>query len=134
MYLVADVKPPTKILLRYFPSHLNHLPLRSDSSARYKRSPILSQIAGNFGHLTDESDNGLHAPTGASASRSRRKPQLKANLVKTRDQKMWTIAYENEQKCPKSRVLMMPLESCTVGNRASKSSRDRKIVDRKSVV
>ena len=84
LYLVADVNPRRQIFLKYFPSHLSHLPLRSDSSARYKTSPILSQIAGNFGHLTDESDSGLHAPTGASASRSRRKPQLKANLVKTR--------------------------------------------------
>ena len=41
-------------------------------------------------------------------------------------QKSWTIAHENAEKCPKSRVLMMPLESCIVGHRASKSSRDPK--------
>ena len=43
--------------------------------------------------------------------------------------KSWTIAHENVQKCPKPRVLMMPLESCTRGHKASKSSRDRKIMD-----
>ena len=42
---------------------------------------------------------------------------------------MWTIAYENGQKCAKSRVLAMSLESCIVGHRASKSSRDPKNVD-----
>ena len=44
-------------------------------------------------------------------------------------QKPWTIAHENGQKCPKSRVLMTPLESCTGGHRASKSNRDPKTVD-----
>ena len=43
--------------------------------------------------------------------------------------KSWTIAHENGQKCLKSRVLTMPLESCTGGHRASKSSRDPKIMD-----
>ena len=42
---------------------------------------------------------------------------------------LWTIAHENGQKCPKSQVLTMPLESCTWGQRASKSSRDPKTVD-----
>ena len=43
--------------------------------------------------------------------------------------KPWTIAHENGQKCAKSRVLTMPLESCTRGHGASKSSRDPKTVD-----
>ena len=43
--------------------------------------------------------------------------------------KLWTTAHENDQKCLKSRVLTMPLESCTGGHRASKSSQDPKIVD-----
>ena len=37
--------------------------------------------------------------------------------------------HENGQKCPKSRVLTMPLESCTGGHGASKYSRDPKTVD-----
>ena len=44
-------------------------------------------------------------------------------------QKPWTIAHENGQKNPKSRVLAMPLESCTGGHRASKSSWEPKTVD-----
>ena len=40
-----------------------------------------------------------------------------------------TIAHENGQKCLKSRVLMMSLQSCTGGHGASKSSRDPKNVD-----
>ena len=40
-----------------------------------------------------------------------------------------TIAHENGQKCPKSLVLTMPLESCTGGHGASKSSRDPKTID-----
>ena len=43
--------------------------------------------------------------------------------------KLWTIAHENGQECSKSRVLTMPLESCTRGHGASKSSRDPKTVD-----
>ena len=43
--------------------------------------------------------------------------------------KPWTIAHENGQKCQKSRVFTMPLESCTGGHRASKSFRDPKTVD-----
>ena len=39
------------------------------------------------------------------------------------------VAHENGQKCSKSRVLTMPLESCTGGHGASKSSRDPKTVD-----
>ena len=35
----------------------------------------------------------------------------------------------NGQKCAKSRILTMPLESCTGGHGASKSSRDPKTVD-----
>ena len=38
------------------------------------------------------------------------------------------ITHENGQKWPKSRILPMPLESCTGGHRASKSSRFEKIV------
>ena len=38
-------------------------------------------------------------------------------------------SHENGQKCSKSRVLTMPLESCTEGHGASKSSRDLKTVD-----
>ena len=44
-------------------------------------------------------------------------------------QKPWTIAHGNGQKCEKSRVLMMPLESCTGGHGASKSFRDPKTMD-----
>ena len=44
-------------------------------------------------------------------------------------QKPWTIAQENGQKFPKSRVLTMPLESYTGGHGSSKSSRDPKNVD-----
>ena len=47
----------------------------------------------------------------------------------TATQKPWTIAHENRQKCPKSRVLTIPLELCTEGPEASKSSRDPKTVD-----
>ena len=43
--------------------------------------------------------------------------------------KLWNVAHENGQKCPKSRVLMRPLESCTGVHGASKSSRDQKTVD-----
>ena len=43
--------------------------------------------------------------------------------------KPWTIAHENGQKCQKSRVLTMPLEPCTGGHGASKSSQDPKNVD-----
>ena len=43
--------------------------------------------------------------------------------------KPWTIAHENGQNCPKTRVLTVKLESCTGGHRASKSSRDPKTVD-----
>ena len=39
------------------------------------------------------------------------------------------IAHENGQKCPKLRVFTTPLESCTLRQRALKSSRDRKTVD-----
>ena len=39
------------------------------------------------------------------------------------------VAHENGQKCSKSRVLTMPLESCTRGHGASKSSRDPKTMD-----
>ena len=39
------------------------------------------------------------------------------------------LAHENGQKCPQSRVLTMPLESCTGGHGASKSSRDQTTVD-----
>ena len=42
--------------------------------------------------------------------------------------KSWVIIHENDQKQPKSRVLPIPLESCTGGHRASKSSRDPKIM------
>ena len=38
------------------------------------------------------------------------------------------LAHENGQKCTKSRVLTMPLESCTGGHGASKSSWDPKTV------
>ena len=38
------------------------------------------------------------------------------------------ITHENGQKWPKTRVLPMPLKSCTRGHRASKSSRDSKII------
>ena len=41
---------------------------------------------------------------------------------------LWTIAHENGQKCPKSRVLTMPLESCNGGHMALKSSWDPKPV------
>ena len=44
-------------------------------------------------------------------------------------QKPWTIAHENGQKCLKSRVFTMPLESCTGGHGALKSSRDPKTMD-----
>ena len=44
-------------------------------------------------------------------------------------QKPWTIAHENGQKCPESRVLATPLESCTEGYRASKCSLEPKTVD-----
>ena len=40
--------------------------------------------------------------------------------------KPWTIAHENGQKCLKSRDKTMPLESCTGGHGASKSSWDPK--------
>ena len=50
-------------------------------------------------------------------------------LKSSRDPKSWTIAHENGHKCSKSRVLPMPLESCSRGLRASKSSRDPKTVD-----
>ena len=43
--------------------------------------------------------------------------------------KPWTIAHENGQKCLKSRVLTMPLQSCTGGHEASKSSQDPENVD-----
>ena len=36
--------------------------------------------------------------------------------------------HENGQKWPKTRVLPMPLKLCTGGHRASKSSRDPKIM------
>ena len=39
------------------------------------------------------------------------------------------IAHENGQKCLKSRFLTMPLQSCTGGHGASKSSRDPKNMD-----
>ena len=42
--------------------------------------------------------------------------------------KSWVITHENVQKWPKGRVLPMLLESCTGGHRASKSSRDSKII------
>ena len=42
--------------------------------------------------------------------------------------KSWVITHENGQKWPKTRVLPVPRESCTGGHRASKSSRDPKIV------
>ena len=42
--------------------------------------------------------------------------------------KSWVITHENGQKWPKSRVVPMPLESCTGGHRASQSSRVPKIV------
>ena len=45
------------------------------------------------------------------------------------NQKPSTIAHENGQKCSKSRVMTMPLESCTEGHGASKSSWDLKTVD-----
>ena len=38
------------------------------------------------------------------------------------------ITHENDQKWPKTRVLPIPLESCTGGHRASKSSRASKIM------
>ena len=38
------------------------------------------------------------------------------------------LTHENRQKWPKTRVLPMPLKSCTGGHRASKSSRDPKIM------
>ena len=38
--------------------------------------------------------------------------------------KLCAIAHENGQKCPKSRVFTMPLESCTGGHGALKSYRD----------
>ena len=44
-------------------------------------------------------------------------------------QKPWTIAHENGKKCPKSRVFMIPVESCTGGHGASKSYRGPKNVD-----
>ena len=43
--------------------------------------------------------------------------------------KPWTMTHENGQKYAKSRVLTMPLESCTRGHGASKSSRDPKTMD-----
>ena len=43
--------------------------------------------------------------------------------------KPWTIAHENGQECPKSRVFTMPLEPCTWGHGALKSSRDPKTMD-----
>ena len=43
--------------------------------------------------------------------------------------KTWTIAHENGQKYSKSRVSTMPLESCTGGHGAPKSSRDPKTMD-----
>ena len=40
--------------------------------------------------------------------------------------KLWVITHKHGKKCLKSRVLP-PLESCTWGHRASKSSRNRKL-------
>ena len=45
------------------------------------------------------------------------------------DPKNRGLAQENGQKCAKSGVLMMLLESCTGGHGASKSSRDPKTMD-----
>ena len=42
--------------------------------------------------------------------------------------KSWVITQENGEKCSKSRVLPTPLESCTSGHKASKSSWDPKIL------
>ena len=42
--------------------------------------------------------------------------------------KSWVITHENGQNWPKSRLLPIPLESCTSGHRAVKSSRDSKIM------
>ena len=50
-------------------------------------------------------------------------------LKSTRTQKPWTLYHENGQKCPKSRYLTMPLESCIGGHGTSKSSRDPKTLD-----
>ena len=51
------------------------------------------------------------------------------NLNPRRTPKPCAIAHENGQKCPKSRVFMMPLESCTGGHGALKPSRDPKTLD-----
>ena len=45
------------------------------------------------------------------------------------NQKPSTISHENGHECSKSRVLTMPLESCTGGHGASKSPREPKTVD-----
>ena len=45
-----------------------------------------------------------------------------------RTHKPWVITRENGQKCSKTRVLPTPLEPCTEGHKASKPSREPKIV------
>ena len=40
------------------------------------------------------------------------------------NRKSWVITHENVQKWPKTRLLPMPLESCTRGHRVSKSSHE----------
>ena len=47
----------------------------------------------------------------------------------SRNQKTWTIAHQNGQKCLKSKVLTMPLESCTGGHGAPKPPQDPKNMD-----
>ena len=51
------------------------------------------------------------------------------HLNPRRTPKPCVIAHENVQKCPKSRVFTMPLESCTGGHGALKSSRGPKTMD-----
>ena len=57
-----------------------------------------------------------------SRRRLSRVPGVTADRNPPATQKTWTIAHENGQKCPKSRVFTTPLESCTGGHGASKSS------------
>ena len=51
---------------------------------------------------------------------------LPDHLNPRRTPKLCAIAHENGQKCPKSRVFTIPLESCIGGHGASKSFRDPK--------
>ena len=61
-------------------------------------------------------------------------PQKSCDEVPDHLNPRWTakpcaIAHENGQKCPKSRVFTMPIESCTGGHGALKSSGDPKTLD-----